>query len=68
MRERILLASGIHAGEMLCSLALHGVNIFGLGIFGFGELAPSAVGFYLGPYLVFLTEKTKKRYDLKSNT
>ena len=43
MKERILFAQNIHAGEMLCSLALHGVNSIGLRIFGSGELARYAL-------------------------
>ena len=41
--ERILLALGIHAGEMLCCLALHGANSIGLRIYGSGELARYAL-------------------------
>lgn len=43
MKERILFAPGIHAGEMLNSLALHGVNSIGLRSFGSGELARYAL-------------------------
>ena len=43
MKERILFAPGIHAGEMLNSLALHGVNSIGLRIISSGELARYAL-------------------------
>ena len=43
MKERIILAPGVHANEMFNSLALHGVNSLGLRIFGSGELARYAL-------------------------
>ena len=43
MRERIVLAPGINEGELLSSLALHGVNSIGLRIVGSGELARLAL-------------------------
>ncbi len=39
MRERICLAPGANSGELLKSLAMNGINCFGLRIVGAGELA-----------------------------
>ena len=43
MRERIVLAPGLDGGELLSSLALHGVSSIGLRICGLGELARLAL-------------------------
>lgn len=43
IKERIVLAPGINEGELLSSLALHGVNSIGLRIVGSGELARLAL-------------------------
>ena len=43
MREKIILAPGANGSELIKSLAMHGVNTFGLRIMGSGELARMAL-------------------------